>query len=1814
MKLRFAFVLLLTLLCSHIVRLHAQTPISSITTNSVTASSSSYSAVAPSDASNSVTPGTTYTMSYGNGNDLFLTSYTVGSITYDNFITPDTLILQRTDAGELINVFYELNSSITGTTIEMAPSQIGNIDAMYAAGLLNVGYVNLLVNNDTQNGDGSITDQVERIDIIYRTGLVTATPDNAIFPIVELGGNDAIKIAAITSLDANGEPASFGNLIAIEDADQDAGGITDWGDLSISLSTMGLRRQDTSTDPIPLLNNSTSLNLFGTAVSFSDLGVSAGDIIYGYSLFAYDVESGTHVLTDITTFPTNSPSLVSGLDLVAGISAAVASDENLTNAVGPGGYIESLTTWFKANAEEDITTSTDGSSVSDWQDHWTGNHDATTGRGTPTYRNNTTDNINFNPVVDFTSGTTSLGIANNNDFNTTTFTRKNISILFQTPASFTSREVIYEQGGASRGIMAYIDSDGTLNGSAWNRNNDGAGSPWNDGTIVTSSTSLSVNTSYILTMELDGSSTGTGSFNTYLNGNLIGTLSNVGLLYSHTGDIEIGASGGGTIYPDGSSSNVNPFSGSIAEFIYCNEPVSISSTTRQKTESYLAIKYGITLSQSSPANYYDSFGNTIFDATNTASIGGHLEYNNAIAGIGRDDNSELDQRKSKSESSGSILTVEKTSAFSDDDSWLIWGHDGGTTTTTTSDVPATVSQRLTREWRVAETNTNSETVDISFDLTGLSLSTEASEFSLLIAGASSGGDFTTANIITGGTLSSNILTFTNVSLMDKEYLALGTGFDLCSPGGISSGLKLWLRADKEVYNTGSTVATDGQTVNSWGDQSTSAADASDPSNLTLYQTNIGNYNPAVEFNNDVTSLEGSFTTITAGLTQFTAGFFNSSSGTDDALYEYTNGSDRSFFINSRYGGNTAYSTNITEDIWSIWSVDHPSGNTANIYENGAAFESSYSTPLSAVGIGTYNYTLGDDDTDGNDFVGFLGDVIAYEGTMSATERQQVETYLAIKYGVTLDQTTEKNYLWSDGTTVIWDASTNESYNTDLAGIGRDDASCLNQRQSRSVNTSAIVSMGLGSIASTNEGNTNNFTNDGDYLIWGHNGTSASTTQATDLPGTVTARLSRIWHVEETGDVTNTAIAFDLNGLGLSSTASDYQLIVSSSATMASGVTVPNGILDGNILTFSGIDFSDEDYFTLGTARSTCSPGGVSTDIELWLYAGQGTNTTTNGGNITSWSDQSGKSNNASQVNLGGSSIQQPTYQTTAFNFNPVIRFSDPNSSNGAYMESDINTVADYMTFITVFASGQNDGSTTDFESAPTLISSGNAGSTLDYGMGMSEGALHFNASNGSTLDARSTTTYNDNMPRIATGTREQGTSGEIALYVNSETVATGSSDSDDLNASSSFGIGNHPSGNVASQFQGDIAETLVFSDVLTSDERNRVESYLALKYGITRNGTDDTGTGSVDERDYRSSTSTVFWDYSLESGTFNNDLAGIGKDDNSCLLQTRSKSANSDAMVTMEIVSSFGSDDSFLMWGNNSSAIEASGTDVETISGIGSRLGREWFVQETGSVGTVEVTFDLSEVNGPSGEGTNNLTQVRLMVSSNSDFSSGVTTYSPTSFNSTTETVTFSVNWSDGDFFTLGSEETVALPVTLISFEATVQGDRSVELSWMTASELNNSFFTVERSLNGLDFEPIGYLDGAGTSNDVNEYQYTDVEPYDGPSYYRLKQTDFNGNFEHSELLKVVVEAQELNKIISIYPNPIATGELLQISGEFHLDTGLQITLLDLNGRAVKSSENIKQSGSAILTLDTHGLQPGLYLLLIEQNGHVPVKHRILIQ
>jgi|GEM_PF-841233 len=176
---------------------------------------------------------------------------------------------------------------------------------------------------------------------------------------------------------------------------------------------------------------------------------------------------------------------------------------------------------------------------------------------------------------------------------------------------------------------------------------------------------------------------------------------------------------------------------------------------------------------------------------------------------------------------------------------------------------------------------------------------------------------------------------------------------------------------------------------------------------------------------------------------------------------------------------------------------------------------------------------------------------------------------------------------------------------------------------------------------------------------------------------------------------------------------------------------------------------------------------------------------------------------------------------------------------------------------------------------------------------------------------------------------------------------------------------------------------------------------------------------------------------------------------------------------------------------------------------------------------------------------------------------------------------------SGGVTTTLCTTDPILLPVELISFTAEPVNDSKVFLSWATASEFNNDYFTVERSLNTDDWQPIQKISGMGTSVSVLHYSAYDNAPFPGISYYRLKQTDFNGDYFYSE-----VKAVRIKSGIQIHVLPDPTNGYLNVMLSGISET-LTFTLFDIAGRILVSKELLPGNHQHI---PVPGISSGLYM------------------
>ncbi len=170
-----------------------------------------------------------------------------------------------------------------------------------------------------------------------------------------------------------------------------------------------------------------------------------------------------------------------------------------------------------------------------------------------------------------------------------------------------------------------------------------------------------------------------------------------------------------------------------------------------------------------------------------------------------------------------------------------------------------------------------------------------------------------------------------------------------------------------------------------------------------------------------------------------------------------------------------------------------------------------------------------------------------------------------------------------------------------------------------------------------------------------------------------------------------------------------------------------------------------------------------------------------------------------------------------------------------------------------------------------------------------------------------------------------------------------------------------------------------------------------------------------------------------------------------------------------------------------------------------------------------------------------------------------------------------------------------ALPVTLVSFTAFYSGQQ-VDLHWMTATEINNKYFNIERSLDGKNFESIGTVDGAGNHQGLLNYNFVDASPLAGVVYYRLKQVDVDGTFAYSTIRVVNVLSGEQ---IIVFPTPANAGDDIHVVISNQTDAApVTIEVVDMLGKTV-----IYYTGEGSSHVLHQALAKGIYLVLVKKSN-----------
>ncbi len=1009
-------------------------------------------------------------------------------------------------------------------------------------------------------------------------------------------------------------------------------------------------------------------------------------------------------------------------------------------------------------------------------------------------------------------------------------------------------------------------------------------------------------------------------------------------------------------------------------------------------------------------------------------------------------------------------------------------------------------------------------------------------------------------------------------------LSAVTALAQTGPGGVGSNTTnvLWLRANDNVYtDAGVTLATNNQLVQQWNDQSGNAKNASQvATDQPTYRTNILNGFPTLRFTTATTRIlstgvatgnsasvwavaqYSSVPTNNPGIIQASpAGAAFSTAGADKVIGVWVSGtSTPSLHLWGRGVQSNSNPVNFSQTTGALTAANTPficasiynstSLGMQQWYMGTSSSTNTYDGTLrswSDFGVGNQGGTEG--------WRGDIAEVVAFNTAVNNAQRIIIDNYLSAKYGLTLSA--NDLYTQDNGTAP-------DNYDYDVAGIGRFSAT-ETQTDSR----------GSGFVRISNP---TDLLSDGEYLFWGHNNLAATATNTTDIPAGygLTARFTRVWRVDEIGEVGNVDIAFDVTGLsdfaGVSNcdAANAIRLLIDTNndgnfadQTPISGATN----IGGNVYRFANVSALNDNYrFTIAViASSVTGPGGVggangTTSLKLWLDAAKGVSTT--GANVNSWTDQSGNSIVATPQAAGN----RPTLTSNALNGLPVINFA---SASSQYLQMSANISAGTPSMFTVVNKpAVGSGRMTMLALTQNQWTSRNAG-TDQWGM-LAGIDITSNSTLNSTYGVLGTLerAFND-IDFYTNETLQNRTTGTA---LTGKTIGTiGSSNTNSLGTGTEF-------------FNGNIAELAVYNVVVNSAQRIIVDNYLAAKYGLTLNSND-------------------IYTQDNAPNNFDYDVAGIGRVN----VTNQHSDARGTGILRVSNPSSLGDGD-YLLWGHNNLALAAVTTDVPT--GVQAKFQRIWAVNEVNEVGTIDMQFDLSS------QSPVTASDLRLIidVEGNGIFNEGSTIVISGAVALSCSNYLFSAvpaaSLGNNMRFTIGTANKIQtpLPIELLSFYATADGD-GVGLHWTTATEHNSDYFSIERSLTGEQFSEVLNIRAAGNSAEQKSYSATDNSAPLGRLYYRLKSVDYDGKYSISKI--VVVDNLYAESKIIVSPNPVRIGNDLEVRllnfGAVD-EQNLSAALYDLLGQPVsigfeKKTDNL----FAVRTNSAHG--SGFYILKIKSTG-----------
>ncbi|MDX1906989.1 MAG: PQQ-dependent sugar dehydrogenase [Bacteroidia bacterium] len=1051
------------------------------------------------------------------------------------------------------------------------------------------------------------------------------------------------------------------------------------------------------------------------------------------------------------------------------------------------------------------------------------------------------------------------------------------------------------------------------------------------------------------------------------------------------------------------------------------------------------------------------------------------------------------------------------------------------------------------------------------------------------------GTYTFTGLAYGNhTLVARLLDGSNTPLSNAEasQTIVFTNVQQIYPGNVKNNLALWLRADAGVSLNGGDAET-------WNDLSTSALHVTENVSTqrpTLVSNGL-NFNPVLNFDGD----DRMFRDNVAGSTLFVdrrTTIFAVQKATGLVTFSFAGGVANSKVTLEDCGTRFDFASQTINYDPNTNYCDIPHVVMARAYHTTGTGSSSFSrrreievdgadlidqqigtlqastTATMEIGAHANNYFMNGD----------LAEVIVYKAALTTAQIDTVLTYLAIKYGISIDEASHLTYNYA-------------AHDDDIAGIGRDALKMgLNQPKSRSVNADDIVIMSNPSDMQ-----------DGEYLAWGNNN-GAMTLTSTDVPaGLGTNRLARVWRVQKTGNVGTVDVSFDLSTLGIPVfDASDVVLLVDTDGVFTNATQYPASVIDGNVATVSGVNFTSGNYFSVAL-RVACEPYCDNfAVVGNAAYNAYGCYTLT-----PDLAAQTGAAWMDSLVNLN---------EPFTFTFDVRLGANDAGADGIAFALQRAGNAAIGIgggglgiggitpSVAVEIDSWQNDGTELAADHL-SMFASGDFGQVL-------AAQVQALASSDNIEDGRSHRAVYQWDPALNVfrvymdGVLRLTYTGDIRTYFPNEYAYFG--------FTGGTGGASNEQGFCVVDLQGDFVHPndacLNCSQngfVLVGNAADAGPSCLRL----TSNAGNQVGAAWYQERINLAYDFTI--DYTLYAGD-----QDAGADGTAFVLQNAGNNA----------IGAVGG-------GLGASGITpALGIEFDTYdNGDGSDLADDHIsLFQNGDMNNQLVT-KVCAVDGCGNieNNTDHAVQVDWDVTTQTlrVYVNGVlrTTYTGDVVNNIfggNTLVYFGFTGATGGATNLQEccvqnisavlESGSSFPIELLTFEAGPARDR-VNLSWTTATETDNARFTVERSRSGEVFEAVVSLPGAGTTLEPRSYEATDLDPYYGYSYYRLRQTDVNGQSTLSEKVAVYLDPADLVFDVQIYPNPTATSTEVTLSYTTKDARKVQIEVYNAQGQVVYKTQDQGQAGLNTRQIPVSGLAAGVYHVRLS-TGVRAVVTRMVVQ